>query len=253
MPPLSDLRFYIVNLPRRADRRAEITGSLPPHLPVTFTSDWGDQFDGRSLSLDDLDAAGHKLFPWQIDSSNPWWSRALKYGEIGCTLAHLACWRDAATTGTEPYTVILEDDAVLGPTFLDDLLRLLGRLTSSGSFDLLYLGRYPLEPDRSRVDPELVVPGYSHCSFGYVLTRPALDVLLGTRLEQAIVPVDEFLPSMYIDHPREDLRSRFPRRFTALACEPPLVHQRPKDEAGSDTEDSAFIPTGYVGSRNPQR
>ncbi|GAA5110473.1 glycosyltransferase family 25 protein [Haloechinothrix salitolerans] len=236
-----DVRTYVINLPRRADRRAEITRRLPHALPVVFTSDWGAQFDGRILSLDDLHNAGHKLFPWPIASQNPWWSRPLKYGEIGCTLAHHACWRHAATTGTEPYILILEDDAVLGPTFLDDLLQALERLAETTAFDLLYLGRYPLEPDRGAVAPGLVVPGYSHCSYGYLLTRPALDVLLGMHLEHAIVPVDEFLPSLYIDHPRDDLRARFPSQLTALACEPPLVHQRPKDDAGSDTEDSAFV------------
>ncbi|NKQ55616.1 glycosyltransferase family 25 protein [Amycolatopsis sp. K13G38] len=237
-----DIRSYVINLPRRADRRAEIARALPPDLPVTFTSDWNGPFDGRELSRADLERTGHKLFPWPIASDNPWWSRPLKYGEIGCTLAHLACWRHAANTCSEPYILILEDDAVLGPAFLEELIRALERLVRHiRHFDLLYLGRYPLEPDHHASLPGFVVPGYSHCTYGYLLTRPALDVLLDTHLEHAIVPIDEFLPSLYIDHPRPDLRARFPRQLTAFACEPPLVRQRPKEEAGSDTEDSAFV------------
>ncbi|NGY61255.1 glycosyltransferase family 25 protein [Lentzea sp. NEAU-D13] len=237
----SDLRCYVINLPRRQDRRAWIQRSLPPELPVIFTSDWGDLFDGQKLTQADLDASGYKLFPWQIESDNEWWSRPLKYGEIGCTLAHLACWRDAALHGTEPYTVVFEDDAVLPDNFLAKLLDSLENLARSKfDFDLLYLGRFPLEPDHDAL-PGFVVPSYSHCTFGYVVTRKALELLLAAELEHAIVPVDEFLPAMYIDHPRADLRARFPKQLGALAFEPPLVRQRPKDEAGSDTEDTTFI------------
>ncbi|WP_322753063.1 glycosyltransferase family 25 protein [Frankia sp. Cas3] len=231
-----------------------MTSTLPPELKVTFTSDWSGPFDGHDLTRNHLDAAGYTLFPWQIESDNLWWARPLKYGEVGCTLAHLACWRDAAQTGDEPFVIVLEDDAVLLAAFLEQLLAGLHRLTRRGPFDLLYLGRFPLEPDHDRPVLEgFVSPAYSHCTFGYLLTRPALDLVLATHLEEAVVPVDEFLPSLYIDHPRPDLRARFPRQLTALAFDPPLVSQRPKGEAGSDTEDSAFVkPTG-TGSRTRRR
>lgn len=236
-----DLRTYVVNLPRRSDRRRAMTRTLPDGLEVIFTSDWGSRFDGRHLSVAELENEGCALFPWRIESDNPWWNRPLKYGEIGCTLAHLACWDHAAANGDEPYVLILEDDAMLPPTSLSELLCALNDLAGRASFDLLYLGRDPLEPDRPAPVPGFVVPGYSHCTFGYLLTRAALRILLDTHLEKAIVPVDEFLPALYIDHPRTDLMARFPRRLNALACEPALVRQRPKDEAGSDTEDSAFV------------
>ncbi|MGI5506340.1 glycosyltransferase family 25 protein [Lentzea sp. CA-135723] len=231
----------MVNLLRRPDRREWIQRTLPPELGVTFTSDWDGPFDGRDLTRETLEIAGYQLFLWQIESDNPWWNRPLKLGEIGCTLAHLACWRDAAEHGDEAYVVVLEDDAVLQADFLAALLDRLNRLEQAEmEFDLLYLGRFPLEPDRE-VGLGFVEPGYSHCTFGYLLTRKALDALLALELEQAIVPVDEFLPALYVDHPRSDLRARFPKRLRALALEPPLVRQRPKDEAGSDTEDSEFV------------
>ncbi len=237
----ADLRTYVINLRRRPDRRTWITRTLPPDLPVTFTSDWTGPFDGHDLATNKLEADGYRLFPWQIESDNPWWSRPLKYGEVACTLTHLACWRHAAQTGDEPFILILEDDAVLPVTFLDQLLTGLDRLIQHRPFDLLYLGRVPLEPEHDRpVLHGLVAPAYSHCTFGYLLTRAAVDLLLATHLERAIVPVDEFLPAQYIDHPRADLRARFPRQLKALAFDPPLVRQRPKDEAGSDTEDSHF-------------
>lgn len=234
----ADLRTYVINLRRRVDRRAWMERTLPAELKPHYTSDWHEMFDGRLLTRQGLEREGLRLFDWQIDSANRWWSRPLKLGEVGCSLAHLACWRDAEQCGDEPYILILEDDAVLEADCLPKLLELLSKTTLS--FDLLYLGRVPLEPDRS-TGGGLVSPGYSHCTFGYVVTRAALSVLLEFRLDQALVPVDEFLPATYIDHPRPDLRARFPRKLIALACDPPLVTQIPKVLGGSDTEGSTYI------------
>jgi glycosyl transferase family 25 len=235
---LDDIGVYVVNLRRRPDRRELIQRQLE-RLPATYTSDWDGPFDGRATSRESLERAGYWLFDWQITSTNPWWSRPLKYGEIGCALSHLACWTDAASR-PEPFTLIVEDDAVLCPDFTDRLLDRLDGARSRYGFGLLYLGRYPLEPDQP-AGPGLVVPGYSHCTYGYLMARHALRALLGARLDQAIIPVDEFLPALYTDHPRPDVRKRFPRRLAALACDPPLVRQMPKDKAGSDTEDSRFV------------
>ncbi len=212
---------------------------LPLQLDPIYTSDWDGPFDGQDLDQATLDSSGYGLFPWQIVSDNEWWCRPLKLGEIGCTLAHWACWQDAYTNGTEPYVLMFEDDIVLEEHFVERLLVGLDGLDGR-KFHLLYLGRYPLEPD-TPVRPGIVSPGYSHCTFAYLVTRDALPILLATRLDRAIVPVDEFLPSLCIDHPREDLRLRYPRQLVALAFEPSLARQLPKDVAGSDTEDSAFV------------
>ncbi len=66
------------------------------------------------------------------------------------------------------------------------------------------------------------------------------------RLRPRLIPVDEILPALNLDHPRADIRSLYPKRLRAYALEPPLVTQLPKEEAGSDTEASA-----NAGERNP--
>lgn len=228
---------YVVNLPRRSDRRSAIEASLPSELRVSFTSDWLGSFDGQELTLNQLNRDGYRLFPWLIDSPNPWWSRPLKYGEIGCTVSHLRCWQEVVGSGSQN-AVILEDDAVLAPGFLPRLMEDLP--AALRHCDLLYLGRVPQEPDRGYRNG-FVVPGYSHCTYGYLLTQHAAQRLVSAGLEDALIPVDEFLPAMYLDHPRPDVRCRFPPRLRALAFEPPLVNQLPKHLAGSDTEDSEFV------------
>jgi glycosyl transferase family 25 len=137
-----------------------------------------------------------------------------------------------------PIATILEDDAVFSTDFLHRLIE--GITAASRRFDLLYLGRLPQEPDQSE-DNGFAVPGYSHCTYGYLLTFRAARLLLAAHLGRALIPVDEFLPAMYLDHPRADVRKRFPPRLRALAFNPPLVHQLPKCIAGSDTEDTDFV------------
>ena len=236
------LRTYVVNLRRRTDRRKRMEETLPGQLRPRFSSDWDGPFDGCSLTAQDIARFGHRVFPWKIASDNPWWSRPLKLGEVGCSLAHLACWEDSEAAGSEPYTLVLEDDAVLGEGFLARLQEGFRKLEAAElPLDLLYLGRVPLRPDApSRVDG-FVVPGYSHCTYGYVLSRSGLKHVLASRLGDAVIPADEFLPALYTDHERIDVRARFPRCLNALAFEPPLVTQLPKDEAGSDTEESPFL------------
>ncbi|BDU04595.1 glycosyltransferase family 25 protein [Nocardia cyriacigeorgica] len=242
MTGFDDIATYVVNLPRRKDRRAWFDAQLPASMPVTYTSDLDVVIDGRQLATSDLSARGIKLFDWQIESDNPWWNRPLKYGEIGCTLAHLACWKHAEEISRAPYILVLEDDAALPPDFALRLLQTLSLITALDvEFDLLYLGREPLRPDAPSPVPGLVRPGYSHCSYAYLLTRKGLNAAIASQLTEAIVPVDEFLPALYTPHPRPDLRARFPPRLTALAFDPPLVTQRPKGDAGSDTEDSDFL------------
>lgn len=210
---------------------------LPAGLAVTYTSTWRGPFDGRELTLSAIAEQGCGLFPWRIDSPNPWWSRPLKLGEVACSLSHLRCWQDGVDHDHQ-YLVVLEDDVCLAPDFRN---RLFSRLAAAQDWDLLYLGRLPQEADRGHVNG-FAIPGYSHCTYGYALTQHAARLLLSAGLADALIPVDEFLPAMYLDHPREDVRARFPARLRALAFDPPIVWQLPKEVAGSDTEDTGFVP-----------
>ncbi|MFI8974199.1 glycosyltransferase family 25 protein [Nocardia asteroides] len=233
---------YVVNLPRRSDRRAWIERRLPIGTPVTYTSDLDVAIDGREIARAGITGLDISLFDWQIDSDNSWWNRPLKFGEIGCTLAHLACWRHAEENSKSPYVLVLEDDAVLVPEVGCRLMEGLSRLEAADqTFDLLYLGRFPLDPDTPTSVPGIVQPGYSHCSFAYLITRAGLRTVLSTDLAKAIVPIDEFLPALYTPHPRPDIRRRFPPTLSALAFAPPLATQRDKTEAGSDTEESEYV------------
>jgi hypothetical protein len=48
------LKTYVVNLKRRADRRARMERVLPAAWDVQFTSDWDGPMDGQAIDPDDL-------------------------------------------------------------------------------------------------------------------------------------------------------------------------------------------------------
>jgi glycosyl transferase, family 25 len=98
----------------------------------------------------------------------------------------------------------------------------------------------------------IVHPGYSYCTFGYLLSASGLRRVLNCGFERALIPVDELLPALYMDHPREDIRLLYPKRLRAYAVEPALITQLPKDEAGSDTEASPFVTRGGQRCRRPR-
>src|SRR5258708_1586875 len=166
------LKTYVVNLKRRDDRRARMERILPATWDVQFTSDWEGPMDGQAIDPDDL--PGFEVYPWEVPSDNPWWSRPLKLGEIGCAISHWMCWQKAAADAADP-ALILEDDVVLLDHCAERLTSRLARLSANDPhWDLLYLGRWPLDDEDRAVTEGIVHPGYSYCTFGYLLSASGL-------------------------------------------------------------------------------
>lgn len=214
-----------------------------PPLDVAFTTEWPGPLDGHRIDRAAL--AGFGLLPWKIASTTDWWSRPLKKGEIGNSISHWSCWRDAAARG-ESHALVFEDDAVLTDSAVGRLLDGLRRLEARhAGWDFVYLGRLPrpLAPALlSRdipVEEGLVRPGYSHCAHAYVLSRSGLAKVLSVEFERALIPIDELLPALYTIHPRPDVARRYRPLLDAYAFEPPIAFHI--GGAGSDTEASDFV------------
>ena len=236
------MKVFVVNLARRPDRRARMERTIPASWDVEYTTHWPGPLDGAALGPGDL--RGLRLFPWQIESSNEWWNRPLKLGEVGCAVSHWSCWKRAAELDSK-LTLVLEDDVELCPGIERALDVAIARLEAlDPGWHLAYLGRWALEPAAELLVAEGIVrPAYSYCTFAYALSSRGLHELLAAGFERALIPVDELLPALYMPHPRADVRKRYPPRLSAYAFEPPLVTQLPKDHAGSDTEATAFVET----------
>jgi glycosyl transferase family 25 len=231
------IRTYVLNLRRRKDRRKLMLDSLPGELVPEFTSDWDLDLDWKTIDSKLL--SRFNLFPWRIESYNSWWNRYLKRGEVACAIAHWECWC-RASQGMEDRFLVLEDDVSIGRGFADDLRSTLGNLTGvDPNWDLLYLGREPLGTDW-RLNDNIVKPGYSYGAYAYMLTKKAARKLVDSGFDRALIPVDEFLPAMFIDHPRPDVRRAFPKRLHAYAVHPDMVPSPDESLLGSDTEESDF-------------
>lgn len=232
------IKTLIVSLERRSDRRERIREVLPSCLDYRFSCDLGINFDGKSMAIDDLQ--GIQLFNWQIDCDNFWWDRPLKLGEIGCSLAHLELWKLAHEQKLDE-VLILEDDTFFPDDFEDKIGEYLKYLNKNTKWDICYLGRCKLEHADTEINDFLVKPGYSHCTFGYMISKKGLKKILSLNFEKNIIPVDEFLPALYIDHPRSDIKEIFPKCLEAYALKEDIVFTLDKKLAGSDTEESSYV------------
>jgi collagen beta-1,O-galactosyltransferase len=233
------VKAFVLNLKRRKDRKKHVLAQLPEFFETYFTSDWDGPMDGQSLTDETLQKHGFALFPWKLKSKNRWWNRPMTKGEIGCSISHWLCWKKAATFN-DPHYVFLEDDVRLGPTFGEDLPGTVARLSAlDEAWDLLFLGRCPQEADEGRVG-EFIKPGFSYGTHAYMLSHAGIAKLLTTGFPADLIPADEFLPAMYCDHPRADVRSRYPKRLRAYSVDPLLCSV--EHQLGSDIVDSGSIP-----------
>lgn len=226
--------IYVISLQHRTDRHAHIEQQLAG-APFCYS------FQARAAARQRGAKHGIACFPWKIESTNIWWNRHLKIGEVDCFLAHLECWEDAATKRQFAYHVFFEDDAVLPKHGLRHILDSVDRLSCAVSdWDLLYLGREPLEPDHGSFG-EFTLPGYSYCTFAYALSTTGVSKLLRYDPRSTVMPIDEFLPATYLTHPRTDVSAVIRPTLRAYATMEVIVTEAAKAQFGSDTEDSPDV------------
>jgi GR25 family glycosyltransferase involved in LPS biosynthesis len=214
-----------------------------------FTSDWDGPLDGQRIDQTSLN--GFSVLPgWRIESSNPFWSRPLKKGELGCSISHWRCWKDAAER-REEQALFFEDDVKLSESFSERLKWATSILNGRHpGWDLVYLGRsrpgfsFPLPPIFFRdapVEEGLVRPGLSFGTFAYMLSRSGIAKVLSTEFEKNLIPADEFLPAMYIVHPRPDVARLYRPILNAYALTPPIAVHPPIQPTETDTEASDYV------------
>ena len=258
------MKTYIINIRPREDRRLlmdlqlrkngweipeegkkNAAGFQAPRLRnVEWTTGWEFNKVGSDITDDWLEENGFGLFDWKMErqvadmldaDKAPWWARDLTRGEIGCTLSHWQIWYENKDS-TDPI-MILEDDALFGPDL--ELKRDLAIDTLESmnkNWDVLYLGRVPLDKSREeRLTKHIVVPKFSYCTYAYCVSPKGIKRLLDYNIQKGIIPADEFLSSTYVSHPRPDVSLKYPPSLIVYALDPVIVKQRTKEEVGSDT------------------
>ena len=177
-----------------------------------------DAIDGQSLDSNRLQKKGINHYPhWKMETSNSCWNREMTEDETGCSLSHWAVWKKAKNEQHQTILVLEEDFFIAKEQF--------EVINTNIPWDLFYLGRNSLEQDHP-VNEYLVRPGYSYCSYAYMLTARGVELLLNSGFVENIIPIDEFLASTYISHPRNDIAELFPQKLNALALVDNIISQK---------------------------
>ncbi|KAK3567890.1 hypothetical protein QTP86_027309 [Hemibagrus guttatus] len=233
---------YVINLLRRIDRKARILRTLDVlGIEVTLTN----AVDGKALNSSQLQVLGIEMLPSYRD---PYSSRELTKGEIGCFLSHYNIWKQVVER-KQQQVLVLEDDVRFEPSFKSRLNTIMEDVQRTQlQWDFIYVGRKRLQvknPERwVQGIKNLVYPDYSYWTLGYALSLQGAKKLLEAKPLGKMLPVDEFLPVMFNKHPREEYLAHFKQRdLIAFSVEPLLLyptHYTGEPGYSSDTETSTI-------------
>lgn len=127
-----------------------------------------------------------------------------KRGEIACLLSHLEIWKKMVREDISE-AVILEDDAYISDSFLEDFGKIYSELPKN--YDFLYLFIHPFCFRTLKTSPEeysnSLYKGFPTFGFvGYCITKKLILEILPYFYKIA-TPIDEFLKWFFINNKRE--------------------------------------------------
>ncbi|CRK88475.1 CLUMA_CG002249, isoform A [Clunio marinus] len=242
-PNKSKLTFsdiYMINLKRRSERRVKMEQSFK-ELGIDYT--YLEAVDGKTLTDEVLIQKGINLLPEYAD---PYHKRPMTMGEIGCFLSHHTIWQKMIEKGQEE-VLVLEDDIKFEPYFNERSEQLLEEARAIGGWDLIYFGRKRLHENEEFLEKSenFVKVSYTYWTLGYALTLAGAKKLLAAEPLKRLLPVDEFLPIMFDQHPNDTWKMKYEKRnLVAWSVSPLLLyptHYTGEDGYISDTEDSKQI------------
>lgn len=224
---------YVINLPRRKDRRETIANAwertgVP--LPLRFFSGC----DGRDFEPPKS---------WDVGK-----------GAFGCYLSHTSILIEAVRTGLEN-VLILEDDACFADDFADRLGAVLADLPRD--YDQLYLGWQALHSDRvppTRITEHLGRAGNCNRSHAILYSRKG-----AVKILKRLLDLSERKPKHHIDHwlgeLHEELDDNGLHRYNCYISIPALVYQAAgkSDICGKETPLNKWIYTGTYKEERPPR
>ncbi|NXO66627.1 GT252 galactosyltransferase, partial [Phainopepla nitens] len=238
----SSTQIFMINLKRRKDRRDRMLRTLyEQEIAVKVV----EAVDGKALNTSQLKALSIEMLPGYRD---PYSSRPLTRGEIGCFLSHYYIWKEVVSRGLQK-TLVIEDDVRFEHQFKRKLMKLMDDIEQAQlDWELIYIGRKRMqvqEPERAVPNVRnLVEADYSYWTLGYAISFHGAQKLIGAEPFSKMLPVDEFLPIMYNKHPVTKYMEYYESRdLKAFSAEPLLVY--PTHYTGqpgylSDTETSTI-------------
>lgn len=237
---LSFSEIYMINLKRRTERRVKMEATLR-ELGLDYVP--FEAVDGKTLTDEVLLQKGITLLPEYTD---PYHKRPMTMGEIGCFLSHYTIWERMVLEHQEE-VLVLEDDIRFEPFFVERASEMMREAREIGGWDLIYFGRKRLQENEAFIkDSESFVKvSYTYWTLGYVISLEGAKKLLAAEPLKRLLPVDEFLPIMFNEHPNDSWKLKYEtRNLNAWSTQPLLLyptHYTGEQGYISDTEDSKQI------------
>jgi len=184
---LRRLKSVVINLKSRPDRWQGLQRSAERNAPW-LKLERMDAVDGRVAPPPAKDVVKKwstkrlaELFHWYREKTIP-----MSPGERGCCASHLKAWRKCAASGKP--LLVLEDDAVILPTFTETLSKALRDAPKDiGALWITSKDR----GTRKRVSEVLMEPHYVWTTVGYVIWPSAAKAFM--KLLPMDMPVDNFM------------------------------------------------------------
>jgi len=153
-----------------------------------------------------------------------WYLRDVTPGEIGCVLSHIKCWKDAYKNEFNS-VLILEEDFYPNEKFSQNIISFIQ------NWDLIHLGRNLMRDlPEQQINAYFTRPLFSFNAHAYALSKRGVEIIISKRLEENLIPTDEFLPTLYDTHLRPDvielLNKHDKRKLNAYATNVEYIVQK---------------------------
>lgn len=231
--------IFMINLKRRPERRLKMELTMKE---IGIDYKYLEAVDGKKLTDDILAQKGIQFMTGYED---PYHKRPMKMGEIGCFLSHHSIWQKMVDENLKE-VLILEDDIKFEPFFRERTEEMMREAREMGGYDLIYFGRKRLQDNEEVIGKSFVKVSYTYWTLGYAITLEGAKKLLAVEPLKRLIPVDEFLPIMFNEHPNDTWKSNFDNRNLKAWSVNPLMlyptHYTGEEGYISDTEDSVQIP-----------
>lgn len=234
-------QIFIIHLERDEYRKQSIEAQFKKEGITNYQ--WIRAVDGQNGDLNKFD---FKVIPDWVD---PYSSKIMTKGEIGCSLSHYLIWRKMVD---EQYdnVLILEDDIVLCENF-SHRVNQIGLKLSDVDYDFVYLGCRPLRKTlEEKVNDYIVKSRYSYGTHAYILTLSGAYKLIESNYINNLLPVDEFFSILYdSEYPYTKYMSYFTDkpRLKTFSASPLLVDILDGELYNSNT----YCSDPYVNSSQP--
>ncbi len=177
-----------INMDRSPDRwqalRQQLDASGLPYLRLSAV-------DGRNLP----ESLRARIDAAHFQRAN---GRSSTPGDLGCYFSHVAAW-SVLKDVSQPYLIVVEDDAVFAPDWTNTLQSVLSHY-QSGMLLKLSFQRKGVVKEVEKIDPthRLVRPlTHQACNAAYLIDRKAADRLSGNAYPM-FLPADHYVESPWL-------------------------------------------------------